>query len=249
MLAFLKDPIERASDITNYTSYFEDSEAAFMERGLGPGIFAALDGKLFRLADAQNSASWHNMTDGHNDKQGVNYISACLASGLFIIFNGPTIGCEHDSTSFRITDTYGDIQRAVAKLVSQAETEEQEEEFREYRVVADSAFPLSDLVMTLFTRNTGLHLPANAAWNKVASACRVVIEQSFGRLVSLYGRVDSNVLQLDLQPTQTMQRAALLFTNLSCTFHGSRNSAWLMPPEPREYVSTVLGITHPHEDE
>jgi hypothetical protein len=129
LLDFLEKPIRRASDIMNYTSYFEESERVFVDRGLPEGIFAALDGKLFRLADAQTSSGWRQMTSGHGDKQGVNYIAACLASGLFIMFNGPVIGSEHDATSFRITGTYEDIESAIAKLVSTAETSEQQERF------------------------------------------------------------------------------------------------------------------------
>ncbi|XP_018364042.1 PREDICTED: putative nuclease HARBI1 isoform X1 [Trachymyrmex cornetzi] len=159
-------------DAYRYIKWPEPHEMVFIEREFRqlhgfPGVIGAIDGSHITIsAPTENPDNYINRKGYHSILlQGI-----CDHTLKFIdVFTG-MCGSVHDAIVWRLSD--------IATLIAQDENRYFQ---NQYHLLADSAYPLSNYMLTPYRDNSHLN-NVQRRFNTTLSRTRVVIERTFGML-------------------------------------------------------------------
>jgi nuclease HARBI1 len=118
---------------------------------------------------------------------------------------------------------------------------------RNYRKLADSAYPTTDWTLSLFKRLPGRELPPDRqAFNATYSRMRTCGEWGYEKVVRQWAFIDfKKQMKLELVCMEAMWHAAFWLTNVvTCLRGGNQISEYfqLSPPTLEEYLAKTLAI-------
>jgi hypothetical protein len=148
----------------------------FLQKAMFPGVVCALDGSHIPFhPKSPNKTPYRNYKKFHS----FNVMAAALPNRSFCYVFCGFPGSVHDSTVFQNCSLFQKLDTRCHDLFDP----------RKYHIIADSAFPLKEWLITPYKKSDAQPLsPAKKLFNRKLSSTRMVIELIFGDLKNRFKR-------------------------------------------------------------